>query len=102
MRQFLKNVSLFVLVIFMQSCSENSKSTDGNDQVTFSADSIKQNIAILASDSFMGRKPFTAGETKTLDFLQAKYKEIGLEPGNGNSYLQAVPMVNIEATADSQ
>ncbi len=63
---------------------------------------MKADIAMLASDSFMGRKPFTAGETKTLEFLQTKYKEIGLQPGNGDSYLQAVPMVNIEATADSQ
>ena len=54
---------------------------------------------MLASDSFMGRKPFTEGETKTIDYLQKQFASIGLEPGNGNSYVQAVPMVNILATA---
>ena len=48
---------------------------------------------------FMGRKPFTAGETKTIDYLQQQFAAIGLEPGNGNSFLQEVPMVNILATA---
>ena len=47
----------------------------------------------------MGRKPFTEGETKTIDYLQKQFASIGLEPGNGNSYVQAVPMVNILATA---
>jgi Zn-dependent M28 family amino/carboxypeptidase len=65
----------------------------------FHADSLKQHVAILASDSFMGRKPFTAGETRTLNYLQAQYKKLGLDPANGDSYLQEVPMVNIQATA---
>jgi hypothetical protein len=46
----------------------------------------------------MGRKPFTDGETKTVAFLQEKFAGMGLEPGNGSSYLQEVPMVNITTT----
>ena len=66
---------------------------------SFNADSLKKDIAVLASDSFMGRKPFTEGETRTIDYLQKQFASIGLEPGNGDSYVQAVPMVNIQATA---
>jgi|GEM_PF-48726 len=56
----------------------------------FSQDSLLQNIRLLSSDSLQGRKPGTVGETRTLDFLQSRFKEIGLEPGNGDSYFQEV------------
>jgi Zn-dependent M28 family amino/carboxypeptidase len=67
----------------------------------FNADALRHDITILAADSLMGRKPFTAGETKAINYLQKRFAEVGLEPGNGGSYLQDVPMVNIETKADS-
>jgi Zn-dependent M28 family amino/carboxypeptidase len=99
MNQFPKLLSLLCLVFFI-SCNQNSKSADTSDDLSaFNADTMKHDLAIIASDSFMGRKPFTEGERKTIDYLQKRFKEIGLEPANGDSYLQAVPMVSIEATA---
>ncbi len=47
----------------------------------------------------MGRKPFTEGETKTVAYLQEQFKQMGLEPGNGDSFIQEVPMANILAKA---
>jgi Zn-dependent M28 family amino/carboxypeptidase len=49
----------------------------------------------------MGRMPFTEGETKTLAYLEDEIKKLGLEPGNGTSYLQEVPMVEITTQTDS-
>ncbi len=43
----------------------------------------------------MGRKPFTEGEIKTLAYLEKAYQDLGIEPGNGDSYFQEVPMVSI-------
>lgn len=89
-----------MLLAFATACSTSESVLDDNEGLsTFSADSLKKHVAILASDEFMGRKPFTEGETKTIDYLQQQYRAVGLEPGNGNSYLQEVPMVNIQATA---
>jgi Zn-dependent M28 family amino/carboxypeptidase len=65
----------------------------------FSADSLIKHVAVLASDAFEGRKPFTRAETKTINYLQEQFKALGLQPGNGNSYLQDVPMVNIATKA---
>ena len=62
---------------------------------TFSKDSLLNYIKVLASDSFQGRKPFSPGETKTIDYLREKFTSLGLEPGNGQSYFQDVPMVEI-------
>ena len=102
MSQFPKLLSLLCLVFFI-SCDQKSKSINSSDDIsTLNADSMKHDLAIISSDSFMGRKPFTEGAKKTIDYLQKRFKEIGLEPGNGDSYLQAVPMVNILATAAPQ
>ena len=90
----------FVSIIGLVSCNSNEQGTGDTDELSyFSADSMKKNVAILSDDSFLGRKPFTPGETKTINFLQEQFKAIGIEPGNGNSYLHEVPMVNIRATA---
>ena len=55
----------------------------------------------LASDEFGGRKPGTEGEKRTLDYLEAQFRELGLKPGNGASFLQEVPMVEITAASDA-
>lgn len=71
-----------------------------NDEAQLiSAEKLKTHVSILASDSFMGRKPFTEGETRTVHYLQQQFIAAGLEPANGNSYLQEVPLVTISTTA---
>ncbi len=88
------------LVVLIVSCNSKDHAVDDIDGLSsFSTDSIKHYVSVLASDSFLGRKPFTEGETKTISYLQEQFKMIGVEPGNGNSFLQEVPMVNINATA---
>ncbi len=67
----------------------------------FSEEALEQHIITLASDEFMGRMPFTEGEVKTLEYLETQFKEIGLQPGNGESYMQEVPMVEIKTVAAS-
>jgi len=54
----------------------------------------------LSSDEFEGRKPFSTGETKTVNYLVEAFKNMGLQPGNGDSYIQKVPLVEITGTPD--
>ncbi|MET3879451.1 M28 family metallopeptidase [Chitinophaga sp. OAE865] len=56
-----------------------------------------RHISVLASDAFEGRKPFTRGEDSSIQYLAAQFKQMGLKPGNGNSYFQEVPMVSISS-----
>jgi Zn-dependent M28 family amino/carboxypeptidase len=90
---------LLLVLVAAQSCKENSGETQ-NTGVTFSRDSLAHDIMVLASDSFQGRRPFTIGETRTLDYLQSRFRSMGLETGNGTSYLQEVPMVEITVNPD--
>jgi len=62
---------------------------------------LAQHIKVLASDEFQGRRPFTAGEEKTTNYLAAEFKKLGLKPGPNGTYFQAVPLVEITGTPDS-
>jgi Zn-dependent M28 family amino/carboxypeptidase len=58
---------------------------------------FRQDVKTLASDEFGGRAPLSKGETLTLDYLVKSFKDMGLAPGFGDSYLQPVPMAKITA-----
>lgn len=67
-----------------------------------SAERIKADVKTLSSDAFHGRGPAQAGEPMTLEFLQARFRQLGLQPlGDGGSYLQHVPLVRWTRTAAS-
>ena len=94
-------VAVLGCLLLAVSCHSpaGSMATQDEDMSFFSADSLKEHIRVLASDSFMGRMPFTKGEDRTVAYLQNQFMSMGIEPGNGKSYVQEVPMVNILATA---
>jgi len=50
----------------------------------------------LSDDFFGGRKPLTPFETPTVDYIVDRFKEVGLEPVAGNSYLQKVPLLGVQ------
>ncbi len=58
-------------------------------------------VSVLASDDFQGRKPGTPGEDKTIGYLVEKFRKLGLKPGNGSSFIQQVPLVEIAAAEDA-
>ncbi len=99
--QFRKCLLFIVLLVFLTVCAPLRKNHVFL-QNAFNAKRIGRHLELLASDSFLGRKPFTEGEKRTIYYLQEQFKAIGLEPGNGNSYFQKVPMVSITSIAASQ
>ena len=46
----------------------------------------------------LGRKPFTAGETRATAYLANQFRLLGISPGPSGSYLQKVPLVEIKVT----
>ena len=89
-------VLLAVMAGGVVACNSGDINGASNAGTTpFVKDSLIADIKTLASDSFQGRRPFTTGETRTIDYLVRSYTALGLEPGNGSSYTQDVPMVEI-------
>ncbi|MCS6947223.1 MAG: M28 family metallopeptidase [Steroidobacteraceae bacterium] len=66
------------------------------------AATYERHLATLASDEFEGRKPGSAGERKTLAYLERELRRLGLKPGHRGSFLQTVPLVDLTAASDTR
>lgn len=91
----MKNIT-YILLIIGFACQPTA-TEDKTAEALIDTISIENHIKILSSDAFLGRKPFTEGETKTLEYLSAQFTKTGIKPGNGESYFQEVPMVELDA-----
>ena len=58
----------------------------------------RRHVETLASDEFGGRGPASPGEQLTVDYLTREFTELGIEPGNGDSYVQNVPLTWVNVT----
>ncbi|HCS81728.1 MAG TPA: peptidase M28 [Alteromonas macleodii] len=61
---------------------------------------IREPLKVLSSDEFEGRLPTTEGEKKTIEYLVSEFTKAGLKPGNGDSFLQKVALMEITADPD--
>ncbi|WP_260482840.1 M28 family metallopeptidase [Sphingomicrobium flavum] len=93
--------------LVLAACSNDNATTatasDGLDIPDVEVAALDQQIMIdmtrtLSSDEFEGRAPGTAGEEKTVAYLIEQFQAAGLEPGNGDSWVQEVPLVEITAS----
>ena len=96
-----KHNYILILLFLNFSCTPKGEYVQEDGLESFSVKGLEDHIRVLASDEFEGRKPFTDGEKKTLQYLESQFSALGLEPGNGDSYFQEVPMVEITPNADS-
>ena len=72
----------------------------GQAAQSITAAGLLKNISVLASDAFDGRKPGTAGEDATVNYLTEQFKSVGLLPGGQNgSYTQPVELMGIKSEA---
>jgi Zn-dependent M28 family amino/carboxypeptidase len=92
-----KSLAILAIPAILFACTETKK-----EAYQFQVSDLEPHIITLASDEFEGRMPFSAGETKTINYLESEFKTMGAEPGNGDSFLQDVPLVSIISTAASE
>jgi Zn-dependent M28 family amino/carboxypeptidase len=92
------SVILTLLALCVEGCTVPPKVLPPTD---IDEDAYREDVRILASDDYLGRKPGTPGQDKTVSYVAEKFKALGLKPGNGDSYLQQVPLVEIRAAPDA-
>jgi Zn-dependent M28 family amino/carboxypeptidase len=101
-------LSALLAALMLAACgpSEESTGIPGTDRIgadpgpareTIDAQSLLAHIETLASDEFGGRAPLSEGERLTIDYLETEFRTLGLQPMFGDSFLQPVPLVAIEA-----
>jgi len=61
------------------------------------ATDLAERTRTLSSDEFEGRAPASRGEELTVNYLTDAFADLGLSPGNGDSWTQGVPLVSIAA-----
>ncbi len=62
-----------------------------------SAERIREDVRVLASDEFEGRGPGEEGDRRTVEFLSKSFAAAGLEPGGvDGQWTQPVPLVRLE------
>ena len=93
-----KKFGLLILLSSLAGCS--SYDTAGEDSI--SGEDISRHIQVLSSDEFEGRAPSSPGEEKTINYLKTEFEKLGLAPGNGDSYFQEVPLVEITTSPDAK
>lgn len=86
----------------LAGCAATSLTSEDVEQgyESINAQQLAEHVKVLASDEFGGRAPSSKGEELTLAYLTEQFKAIGFEPGNGDSFLQEVPLVSLEADSD--
>jgi Zn-dependent M28 family amino/carboxypeptidase len=85
------------LLALLTACGKPQSS---GDATSFSEARYRAHVERLSSDEFEGRGPGTAGEQKTVAYIEREFRAAGLEPGIGDSFVQAVPAIEIRTTPD--
>jgi Zn-dependent M28 family amino/carboxypeptidase len=84
----------FLAALVAAACSTRTDTAASLQGIT--AESLRSEIQTLSSDEFAGRKPGTAGEGKTLAYLEQQFRALGLKPGNPDgTFVQKVPLAGI-------
>ena len=93
---------LIALTVVSVSLGCSSHHANESVEVEIDTETLHRHLSVLASDDFMGRKPMTEGEEKTVNYLASEFKSLGLQPGSGDTYFQHVPMVEITGYPDDE
>jgi Zn-dependent M28 family amino/carboxypeptidase len=97
----MKTIILPVALIALVAASCAGDSPLGKASETITPAELREYTRILGADSMMGRKPFTPGETITINYLAGELERTGFAPAFGDSWFQEVPMVEINTTVQS-
>ena len=55
---------------------------------------LKRYTEAISHDSCQGRKPFSEGADRAVNYIAHQMKEVGLKPINGDSYFQQVNIIS--------
>ena len=93
----------FGLGVFLTNCDTSFNLADSTTtDFSISVEKVlHEHISILASDEYGGRAPATPGEVKTIEYLRDNFIDLGVGPGNGDSYFQSVAVTEIITKSDA-
>jgi len=94
-------VIIFLIVISIEACTHQESDVE-KAMATINTNDLIREVKILSADSMQGRRPFTVGEQRTVEYLKNEFEQLGLKPAFKGSYFQEVPMVQVSVVPDSK
>ena len=86
------NKSFPTLLLAALCLQANAQSRPAGDEIDY----LREHIKVMASDEFGGRKPMSAQERISIDYIAAEFRRLGLTPAYGESYFQEVREINTD------
>jgi Zn-dependent M28 family amino/carboxypeptidase len=102
----MRSVHILPALVLLAACSSGETASRSADTPEVPAAAVAvldtatlmTHIRALSDDSMLGRAPGGLGEDRTVAYLEAQFKALGLAPGNPDgTYIQNVPLVAITA-----
>ncbi len=88
----MKKYLLASLALLIAACSGNSKIEKAKRVASMAQ--LKEYTETIAQDSFQGRRPFSEGADRAVEYIAQQMKEVGLKPIDGDSYFQQVSIAS--------
>ena len=85
-----------IAILALTGCvTDTPPPVPSTDDPQISLETMQEVTRTLSSDAFEGREPGTPGGERTVDYLVEQFAAAGLQPGNGGSWVQDVPLIEI-------
>ncbi len=97
-KTYLATAVPLLALLFTASCAKPQAGVKAAED-TMTTAGLMTHIEKLSSDEFEGRAPGSKGEDLTVAYLEGRFKQLGLKPGNPDgTYIQKVPLAGIDST----
>lgn len=96
----MKRLLLLGLLVAATGCEQDAAVGEPSGADAIDGIDMTRHVGVLAADEMGGRAPGSPGEDKTVDYLVQQFAAAGLQPGNGESWTQEVPLVKITASPE--
>lgn len=94
-----------ILAVFLLAACEPDSTVDVQPAAEIpeiSGDAIFAHVSLLADDLYEGREAGTRGYELAARYVEAQFEAMGLQPGNGDSYLQTVSFATAQIEKGSR
>lgn len=85
MKKLLLLIALVPVLTFAQS-KKQRKAKEKADKITY--ENIQAHVKYLADDKLEGRRTGSPGEIMAMQYIEERFKNLGLEPKGSNGYIQ--------------
>ena len=98
----LKRAAIGLLIAVLAASCGSNVSGQAPPAAPLSPDALREWLTVISSDEFEGRATFSPGLDKAAEYISARLKDAGVRPGGDDgSYLQKVPVQNVQSVNHS-